>query len=220
MFEWLSKLGKEANTLGPIIESFKLMMVDGRHMFDLASNALLGGTDVEAIREDLFQTDRKINKAEQKIRRDLIVHASVHGSAEFPSCLVLMSIAKDAERIGDYCKNVFDLAAQRRLDPNGPMGSKIKPVKDRVSALLAQMISVYAAQNDEQAKAHLREAKEIENICDRRIDEILDLADETTARAVVAALTYRYFKRIVAHSKNIITSIVMPLDKLDFFDER
>jgi phosphate uptake regulator len=25
------------------------------------------------------------------------------------ACLALMSVAKDAERIGDYCKNVFEV---------------------------------------------------------------------------------------------------------------
>ena len=33
------------------------------------------------------------------------------------------------------------------------------------------------------------------------------------------ALTARYFKRVASHAANIVTSIVMPLDKLDFFDE-
>ena len=37
---------------------------------------------------------------------------------------------------------------------------------------------------------------------------------------VAAALALRHLKRIAAHSKNITTSIVMPVDKLDFFDER
>ena len=33
------------------------------------------------------------------------------------------------------------------------------------------------------------------------------------------ALAHRYDKRIAAHASNVLTSIVMPLDKLDYFDE-
>jgi len=36
---------------------------------------------------------------------------------------------------------------------------------------------------------------------------------------VVAALMYRYVKRVLAHATNVVTAIVMPIDKLDFFDE-
>jgi phosphate uptake regulator len=32
-------------------------------------------------------------------------------------------------------------------------------------------------------------------------------------------LCYRYFKRIVSHCRNVATSIFMPLDKIDYFDE-
>ena len=35
--------------------------------------------------------------------------------------------------------------------------------------------------------------------------------------AVPRALYYRYLKRIVGHLMNILTALVMPLDKLDFF---
>jgi len=43
---------------------------------------------------------------------------------------------------------------------------------------------------------------------------------EGAGAAAATALTYRYFKRIVSHSMNIITSVVMPFDKTDFFDEK
>jgi hypothetical protein len=33
-------------------------------------------------------------------------------------------------------------------------------------------------------------------------------------------LAYRYFKRVISHSMNIATSIFMPLDKIDFMDEK
>jgi hypothetical protein len=36
---------------------------------------------------------------------------------------------------------------------------------------------------------------------------------------VARALALRYLKRIVAHLTNVLSSIVMPLDRIDYFDE-
>ena len=219
MFEWLKRLGGDGRSLDPIIEEFKQMLLDGRHMFDLGANALLGGTKPDAVRDDLFNTDKKINATEQKLRRDLIVHASVHGAAEFPSCLILMSIGKDAERIGDYCKNVFDLAVAQAIPPSNPEFSQLNELKRQVSDLLGETVMVYNAQDEEHAKKLIKQADSIQDICDAGIDKLVT-AENTTGESVAVALAYRYVKRITGHCMNVITSVVMPVDKLDFFDER
>ena len=101
---WLQRLGPEAQSLNEINVKFLEMLTDGRHIFVAAANALLGGTAPQVIRADLFETDRRINRTEQEIRRQIVVHGSIHGAATFPSLLVMMSLVKDAERIGDYAK--------------------------------------------------------------------------------------------------------------------
>ena len=122
MFDWFtSKSGAGSAGLAKMRTEFGQMLDAGRHMFDTAANALLGGTDVEVIRKDLFKTDKRINRAERRIRSEIVVHASVHAATEFPACLVLMSIVKDAERMGDYGKNLFDLA---EIAPRVPEGEQ------------------------------------------------------------------------------------------------
>ena len=85
------------------------MIIDARHTFDLAMNALTGGP-VATVADEVRRTDRQINLTEIKIRRELVVHASVHGGVDTPEVLVFMNMVKDLERIGDYNKNIFDLA--------------------------------------------------------------------------------------------------------------
>ncbi|MFQ5507168.1 MAG: PhoU domain-containing protein [Planctomycetota bacterium] len=218
MFEWLKRLGGDSRRLEAILARFNQMLLDGRHMFDLAANALLGGTDIDVIRQDLFKSDERINAFEQKLRRRLIVHAAVHGSAEFPTCLVLMSIAKDAERIGDYCKNIFDLAASRRLSPEHGRHADLLSTKDKISRQLAMMIKVYSAQDPEGALDLLMEAESLQDFCDKQIHTLIS-GESDGAEDVISALAFRYFKRITAHSKNIVSSIVMPVDKLDYIPE-
>jgi len=53
-------------------------------------------------------------------------------------------------------------------------------------------------------------------------DECIEqqLASEDAAReAVPRALLCRYLKRITGHLMNVITSLVMPLERLDYYDE-
>jgi phosphate uptake regulator len=214
MANWLSNKGESAG-FADIQRGFHQMLEDGRHIFDAAANALLGGTDPEVIRNDLFQTDEHINQTEQEIRRRIVVHGTTHGAQTFPSLLVVMSLAKDAERIGDYAKNIFDLAALKPNLGGDESKKKLIELKDRVSALLRQARALYESEDVEGARVFLAESDRIQDICDGNLKTAL----ESESNDVALALTSRYFKRVTSHAANVVTSLVMPLDKLDFFDE-
>lgn len=194
---------------------FLEMLEDGRHIFDAASNALLGGTSPETIRQDLFETDRRINKTEQLIRRQIVVHGTVHGASTFPSLLVMMSIAKDAERIGDYAKNIFDLAVLRPSLGTDEEQAAMVELKDDLSRILVRAKNIFEAEDEGSARSFLAECNRIENACDDGVTRLLGATDNAAGRA----LAHRYFKRVASHASNIVTSLVVPLDKLDFFDE-
>jgi len=216
MFQWF-RPSDSGEGLERMRQQLGLMLSDGRHIFDAASSAFLGGADVEVIREDLFATDKRINDRERAIRRQALVHGAVHGSSQLPTCLVLMSIVKDAERIGDYSKNIFDVAL---LNPK----SKDKYFddllihKNKVSGLLQEAIDLYGAQAEGRAQDFLERGDAMQDHYDSQVVKLLSDEPGTTQPAATA-LCYRYYKRIVAHLLNIITSLVMPLDRLDYFDE-
>ena len=44
-------------------------------------------------------------------------------------------------------------------------------------------------------------------------------SEEAAREAVPRALLCRYLKRITGHLMNVITSLVMPLERLDYYDE-
>jgi len=195
MANWLSS-GSEASGFAEIQRNFVQMLEDGRHIFDAASNALLGGTDPEAIRSDLFSTDKRINETEQKVRRLIVVHGAVHGAQTFPTLLVVMSLAKDAERIGDYAKNIFDLAV---LKPN--LGSEeerklLVELKDQVSTLLGRARDLYDSQDAVGARAYLAENDRAQDTCDAGLDRAIASTDNATGRA----MALRYFKRVASHA--------------------
>ena len=69
-----------------------------------------------------FEQDAKVNALEQTIRRQIITHLSLPGNeADAPYSLLLMTLVKDVERLGDYAKNLAQLAEIRHgIFPLGP----------------------------------------------------------------------------------------------------
>jgi phosphate uptake regulator len=217
MFDWFSgKLGTGTAGLQKMRTEFGQMLDAGRHVFDTAANAFLGGTDLEVIREDLFKTDKRINRAERQIRRQIVVHASVHGAAEFPACLVLMSIVKDAERMGDYGKNLFDLAELAPKAPEGEHREWLVSLKDRISGIMADCREVFDSNEKEPATKLIVEAKELEDDCDEKIRMIIQGGSQAGEMAPTYVLAYRYFKRVTSHVRNVASSVVQPVHKIDF----
>ncbi len=214
MLRWLQRLGPESSGLAEINGRFLEMLQDGRHIFDASANCLLGGADPEVIREDLFSTDKRINKTEQLIRREIVVHGSIHGAATFPALLVMMSLVKDAERIGDYAKNLFDLAIHKPQLGNPERVAELVERKDAISKMLVRAQRLFESQEVEGARAFLKQADAVEDECDDEIERLMRIEGENVSARV---LTQRYFKRVTGHIGNIVTSVVMPVDKLDYF---
>ena len=214
IFDWLKQSGPGG--LESMGHKFEQMLEDGRHVFDLAANGLLSGGDPEVFREDLFSTDRRINQTEIEIRRALVVHGSVHGTLHLPELLVMMSLVKDAERIGDYAKNLYDLSALEGEPIRDEERAALVEVKDSISNLLVRARNVYSEQNQPGAVEMLKDAGAIEDRCDESVTRLLGVKGRNMAACVLA---YRYFKRVASHASNIVTSLVVPVDKLDYFDE-
>ena len=196
------------------------MLADCRHTFDLAANALLGGTDPSVVGPEIRKSDRKVNKAERRVRRELVVHVSVRGTrADLPLVLASMSIVKDAERIGDYAKNIWDLAAAG-IDLSGAEDLKqLLGVRDRTSALIGEAARIFLERDVVEAKALIERGDAIQDEHDAEVLRHLH-SQEPVADAVTRALFHRYLKRIVAHAMNVLTSLVMPVHRLDYYDEK
>lgn len=194
------------------------MLADDRHSFDLAASALLGGAAPETVGQELRDTDRRVNEGVREIRRELIVHSSVHGSISTPAVLVYMSIVKDVERVGDYAKNIFDLADLGADFSDAPDRGQLIGYRDRVSALISETGPIFVESNGERARRILGEADDMLDQLDNLVADLC-LTAEPGHQAVPRALFYRHLKRIGAHLMNVLSAVIMPVDHLDYFDE-
>jgi len=96
MFNWLKRIQESANGSKEILSLFEEMLDDGRHIFDAASNCVLAGADTDAVKDDIWKTDIRINKNGRRIRRRVLTHAALNGRAAVAGDLVWISLVKDA----------------------------------------------------------------------------------------------------------------------------
>ncbi|HVL99156.1 MAG TPA: PhoU domain-containing protein [Egibacteraceae bacterium] len=215
MFKWLRASG---DGLAEVEEAFADMLSDDRHVFDLAMSARVGGADPATIAEALHRTEERTDEAERRIRRLVLVHASVHGATDIPACLMYMSIAKDAERIADLSKNLFGIASTVGPPPPGQVRDDLARLWDTISPMITEATRIFADDDRAAAEAFIDAARRLQEHCTEEIDRLLrDQADVPQAAATV--LTYRHVSRIVANLLNIVSAVVMPLDRLDYPDD-
>ncbi len=194
------------------------MLMDGRDVFDTATEALFGGGKSKETKQELRSTDHDINVAQQDVRRELMIHASVQETVDLPLVLAYMSTVKDAERIGDYAKNVYDLVRYGADFSTAPDREELAAYRDRVSHLIGEAAEAFAAKDTVRAQELIDKADGFLDDYDRQVKAAYQW-EGAPSDAVSRALYFRFLKRITAHVMNFLTSLVMPVDRLDYYDE-
>ena len=215
---WRELFGGQRSGLERVREQLLDMLTIDRQTFDIACRPLLGDTDPVVSRREASASDQQVNELVQEVRRQLVVHASARGDLnDMPALLLYMSIVKDIERIGDYAKNILDIAsAGGAFATTDEDYQDLAGYRDRTSSLIEEVRSTFAAQDAATSTQLLTEWGGVSRELDQRVD-MLVVTDEPGSAAVPRALYYRYLNRIIGHLLNILTALVMPLDKLDFF---
>jgi len=130
-----------------------------------------------------------------------------------------MSVVKDAERLGDYAKNLFQVSKLLKKPIEMNLFSSLFNHTDEEELALIT-INKKAFINPEKAKA--KQCWEFERKIVKECDGIIEKlakGDLGVNEAVCFALIARYFKRTAAHLTNIATSVILPISELDYFDE-
>jgi phosphate uptake regulator len=217
VFQFLRR-NRVSERLDSVEEKVQSMFHHDRREFDLAVAALLGNAVASDVRGELRAMDQQVNQLEREIRRELLVHASVFGGIDSPSVLVYMSIVKDIERVGDYAKNLLDLAVDGARLGELPEGADWRRVATDVAQMIDDTRAAFRARDGDLCRALRLRGDTLLHRCDDEVSALIRLEDPG-AQAVARALAWRYIKRIVAHLMNVLSAVIMPLDRLDYFDE-
>ena len=201
------------DALDQAFREFDEMLTAGQWMFHEVHGVLAGG-DPADVREAVFTRDQDINRLLRSLRGNIVTHLSVNRNAD----LALMSIAKDAERIGDYCKNLYEVTEHGGLDQTpSAYEARIRTIPDDIEKIFELVRTAFRNSDTKEAKVAIKAADAVRAACEELAIELLDdRSTISTQEAVSCSMQTRYFKRIASHLANIATAVFGRIEDLDF----
>jgi phosphate uptake regulator len=201
-----------------LIECHEMLDID-LTMFK-ASIESLRKSDSADIDIDIYKMDKKINEFERDVRRKIMTHLAIGGKEDIGSGLVLVSVVIDIERIGDYTKNIYDLAVNHPKKLNGgSIEDRLNKIEKISFNLFEESTQAFKKQDIKKASLLMGEYKEnISSQSDAITNEIImgKISDLNTGSSAAVGIYARYLKRISAHSRNLISSIVNPFERIGY----
>ena len=218
MFKQLFSALKSEAMMDRAFAEFSEMLEHARWMFTTANDVLCRTVNAESVRESLYQQDQAINDLLRSIRRKIVRHLTINPGSDIPPGLALISVAKDAERIGDYCKNVFEVGRFYTEQFNVPRYHEpLEEIRHETEDLFDAAQDAWRQSSKSGAKKAIRSADSIIDRCDRIIEQLLsDRQSIQTHEAVAYSLLARHYKRVAAHLANISTAVLGRIEDLDF----
>lgn len=195
------------------------MLGQARRSFDVACAAVLSGADVPQSVSEIESTDRRINRMENELRKELIVHVSAEGVGDISQVIAYTLLIKKIERIGDQAKNILDLAAEGVALAGAADVAEFLDAQSAISRLFSDVATLLLEPSDDAAVGIRREAHEVNQLHVDRIRELLHSTDPGSF-AVPRAILHRYMKRVVANLASIATTLTEPVRPLDDLDPR
>lgn len=220
MFKNLLHFWKGKDFLSQVLEEFGKMLNDSEGMFRAVSNRLLNNQEEPGLEEKIYEIDKKVNLLEKDIRKRIVEHLALQPSVDVPACLLLMSVVKDAERLGDYCKNLYQVTKflSSPIDKSR-FAQLFENMDGEIAALFESSKEAFIKSDGAKAKLSWEYERKIVRKCDRIIEKLAK-SNLSVNEAVCFTLIARYFKRLAAHLSNIATSVILPISDLDYFDEK
>ncbi len=172
---------------------------------------------------DIYSRDKKINKFERAVRRKIASHLAVSTNPDVAMSLVLTSVVIDIERIGDYTKNIMELAVNHPSKfVGGELAEEIKGAEHSVRHMFIDLLPALEDADLDKARKVIADHQETANDIEKYIEAIVSgkSLHGNSGEAATAALHLRYLKRIGAHLKNVATSIVNPYYRIGYREKQ
>lgn len=222
MFEKFKELFSSENLLEAAYRTTLKMLEFDYDMYE-ASRKVLRESDTDKLPFDIKKTDRKINKYEREVRRNVLTHLTVAGTQNLVPGLVLVSIVIDVERIGDYTKNIAGLATRHKdMLKGGDHESALVLIEQAIEQNFPKLIELLKSQDKQRAREVMQIEQTISRTSDQIVNDMIGEKDQGLSRrdAVTLAMYARYLKRVNAHLTNIASSIVNPFPRIGFREKQ
>ena len=189
-----------------------------REMFLIACEALHGEI-TESVWNRIAVMDQEVNRQQMAVRKDVFSHLALARNRDLLTGLQLLSVVVDVERVGDYTKNIAELAkitpAQLDFDDHN---DGVKKLERDVLELFELTHTAFAEEDERVSQQVMARYREVSAYCDETLMEILaeEPDDGVDRSTLVLVLLLRYIKRVGAHLKNAASVMVNPYHRIGY----
>ena len=215
--KWLAIFKKDTLMDRAYQRSFDMLAITQAMCME-AKVSLRQGEDCE-IDLSMKEKDKEVNSYEREVRRMVFNHLAVQGTADLPSGLALISIIIDIERLGDYAKNMIELALDHPGKLNGgEFEEELVRIEMAVEDSFGQTKTCFERGDAALALELLDKYAWVNDVCDEIVKAVVKEKDSDIRPGDASALVLyvRWLKRINSHLRNITTSVVNPFDRIGF----
>ena len=220
IFKDIVSIWKSEDLLSQAWDESREMLEFSEDMFSSAIKYLRRGVKIKKLKK-LKKEDKKINEFQQNVRKKVVTHFSVSKNIDnLPNGLVLLNMVIDVERLGDYTKNILDMAIYY---PEALVSEELLPelntLENEVRLRFQKTCESIGRQDIVLAEHLLKTHQESlavvsDDIVHNCISGKIDF--ENNKQATVVPLYARYLKRIGSHLKNISTTMVNPYEYIGY----
>jgi len=217
IFKSLVDILRQKNLLEPAVRATSESLELARQLTQETTDNLFTGRELSI---DVYETDKRINRAEIEVRRMVFQHLVANGADHLVTSTILLTTISDVERIGDYAKNLHQQSARLKNPwPEGPVFDRIVALRDELMPLFDDTMKSVDQGDTELASSVMQRQAAFSTNCEDVVDALCAMENARTCEAIVATLATRYMKRIAAHLKNLASSIVNPVDRIGYRPE-
>ena len=217
MFRALIRLFRSENLLVQSKQLLVEMLKDDLEMFKDSVKCLWKDEGISI--EEIKERDREINRYVREVRKKILTHLAFSGSAGLETSLIILSIVRDIERIGDHTKDITYLADKYTVSFNpGSLEKELRYFEESLENRLASLVDIVEGEESEKAREMALSHKDMDKIYRKMLDRLIneEETDLTKGQSAMLALYLRYLRRIEGHIFNIVSTEVNPFHRIGF----
>lgn len=222
MFRELLSLLRSDDPLARLGTEFSEMLSLGQLLTVKAGGHFFEGTLTPDEDLDLHEEDHRIDELQRSIRKEVITRLTLGlPSNQLPYALLVMSLAEDAEQIGDHAKRLAAVRRDLSADLPGegdPNVAELREIRRGVERAFAEVAEVFAGAESDRARELIDACRDTKHRAEGLIRSVAQAGytpPGTTAMVVAAA----EYGRIAMHLTRILSGVVLPLHELGLYDE-
>jgi phosphate uptake regulator len=194
------------------------MLETAEQLFDQVTDVLLGKPGAENIDRDLCSRDSRINELERSVREKIVEYLAFEPEGDRPAALLLFSVVKDAERLGDFCKDIMEIAGHLPADKlPGDYREQFVQMEAQLEDMFSKARNSFLESDEAMAKEVVGMRATVRTECRELLAKVMADGGLNSETAASCALAIYFFKRVAAHLFNIASSVFVPVTDIGHY---